>query len=90
MREEPRSRGAVLDPVLTNEEKLVNVKLKGSLGCSDHEAVDFKDLGAVRSEELGKKITTLDHKRTDFGIFKDLLSRMPRDRTVEGRVAQKS
>lgn len=27
----------------------MNVKLKGSLGCSDHELVDFKDLRAVRS-----------------------------------------
>ncbi|KAF1441782.1 hypothetical protein FQV07_0011647, partial [Pygoscelis papua] len=41
--EEPTRRGAVLDLVLTNKEGLVgNVKLKGSLGCSDHEMVEFK------------------------------------------------
>ncbi|PKU39914.1 rna-directed dna polymerase from mobile element hypothetical protein [Limosa lapponica baueri] len=41
--EEPMRRGAVLGLVLTNKEGLVgNVKLKGNLGCSDHEMVEFK------------------------------------------------
>ncbi|KAF1487044.1 hypothetical protein FQV17_0000336, partial [Megadyptes antipodes antipodes] len=40
---EPMRRGAMLDLVLTNKEGLVgNVKLKGSLGCSDHKLVEFK------------------------------------------------
>ena len=35
----------MLDLVLTNKKGLVsNVKLKGSLGCSDHEMVEFKIL----------------------------------------------
>ncbi|PKU32030.1 rna-directed dna polymerase from mobile element hypothetical protein [Limosa lapponica baueri] len=35
---EPTRKGAMLDLILTNKEGLVgNVKLKGSLGCSDHE-----------------------------------------------------
>ena len=47
--EEPMRRGAMLDLVLTNKEGLVgNVKLKGSLGCSDHEMVEFRILRAVR------------------------------------------
>ncbi|GAB0176597.1 hypothetical protein GRJ2_000124900 [Grus japonensis] len=47
--EEPTRRGAMLDLVLTNKERLVgNVKLKGSLGCSDHEMVEFKILRAAR------------------------------------------
>jgi len=42
-------RGATLAFVLTNKEGLVgNVKLKGSLGCSDHQMVEFKFLRAVR------------------------------------------
>ncbi|GAB0187348.1 hypothetical protein GRJ2_001200100 [Grus japonensis] len=41
--EEPRRRGAMLDLVLTNKEGLVgNVRLKGSLGCRDHEMVQFQ------------------------------------------------
>jgi len=47
--EEPMRRGVTLDLALTNREGLVgNVKLKGSLGCSDHEMVEFKILRAVR------------------------------------------
>ncbi|GAB0183586.1 hypothetical protein GRJ2_000823900 [Grus japonensis] len=47
--EKPTRRGAMLDLVLTNKEGLVgNVKLKGSLGCSDHEMVEFKILRAAR------------------------------------------
>ena len=39
----------MLDLVLTNKEGLVgNVKLKGSLGCSDHDMVNFKILRTVR------------------------------------------
>jgi len=43
--EKPTRRGVLLDLVLTNEEGLVgNVKLKGSLVCSDNEMVEFKIL----------------------------------------------
>lgn len=39
--EKPMRRGAMLGLVLTNQEVLVeNVKLKHSLGCSDHEMGD--------------------------------------------------
>ncbi|KAK4828314.1 hypothetical protein QYF61_025326 [Mycteria americana] len=67
-------RGAMLDLVLTKNEGLVgNVKLKGSLGCSDHEMVEFKILRAARRAH--SKLTTLDFRRADFGLFKDLLGR---------------
>ena len=79
----------MLDLVLTNKEGLVgNVKLKGSLGCSDHEMVEFKILRAVRRAQ--SKLTTLDFRRADFGLFRDLLGRIPWDKAVEGRVAQES
>ncbi|GAB0203063.1 hypothetical protein GRJ2_002771900 [Grus japonensis] len=40
--EEPTRRCAMLDLILTNKEGLVgDIKLKGSLGCSDHEMVEF-------------------------------------------------
>ncbi|GAB0175850.1 hypothetical protein GRJ2_000050200 [Grus japonensis] len=59
--EEPTRRGAILDLVLTNQEGLVgNVKLKGSLGCSDHEMVEFKILRAARRAH--SKLTALDFK----------------------------
>ena len=74
--DEPMRRGALLDLVLTNEEGLVrNVKLKGSLGCSDHEMVEFKILRAPR--RVHSKLAALDFRRADFDLFGDLLGRVP-------------
>ncbi|GAB0209752.1 hypothetical protein GRJ2_003440900 [Grus japonensis] len=79
----------MLDLVLTNKEGLVgDVKLKGSLGCSDHEMVEFRMLRAARGTHC--KLTTLDFRRADFGLFRDLLGRIPWDKALEGRGAQDS
>ncbi|GAB0175888.1 hypothetical protein GRJ2_000054000 [Grus japonensis] len=79
----------MLDLVLTKKEGLVgNVKLKGSLGCSDHEMVEFKILRAAR--RVHSELTTLDFRREDFGLFRDLLGRVPWDKAMEGRGAQDS
>ncbi|KAK4826242.1 hypothetical protein QYF61_006594 [Mycteria americana] len=68
--EEPTRRGAMLDLVLTNKEGLVgNVKLKGTVGCSDCDMVEFKILRAPRRPH--SKLTTLDFRRADFGLFRD-------------------
>ncbi|GAB0209035.1 mitochondrial enolase superfamily member 1 [Grus japonensis] len=89
MLEEPMRRGAMLHLVLTNKGGLVgDVKLKGSLGCSDHEMVEFRILRAARRAH--SKLTTLDFRRADFGLFRDLLGRIPWDRALEGRGAQDS
>ncbi|GAB0205343.1 hypothetical protein GRJ2_002999900 [Grus japonensis] len=83
--EEPMRRGAMLDLVMTNKEGLVgNVKLKGSLGCTDHEMVEFKILRAARRAH--SKLTSLDFRRADFG----LLCGVPWDKALEGRGAQES
>ncbi|GAB0180313.1 hypothetical protein GRJ2_000496600 [Grus japonensis] len=77
-------RGAMLNLVLTNKKGLVgNVKLKGSLGCSDHEMVEFKILRAAR--RVHSKLTTLDFRRADFGLFRDLPVRVPWHKSLEGR-----
>ncbi|GAB0204032.1 polycomb group RING finger protein 3-like [Grus japonensis] len=87
--EEPTRRGAMLDLVLTNKEGLVgDVKLKGSLGCRDHEMVEFRILRAARRAH--SKLTTLDFRRADLGLFRDLLGRIPWDKALEGRGAQDS
>ena len=87
--EEPTRRGAMLDLILTNKEGLVgDMKLKGSLGCSDHKMVEFRILSAVRRAR--SKLTTLDFSRADFGLFRDLLGRIPWDKALEGREAQDS
>ncbi|GAB0203837.1 hypothetical protein GRJ2_002849300 [Grus japonensis] len=87
--EEPTRRGATLDLILTNKEGLIgDIKLKGSLGCSDHEMVEFRILRAAR--RACSKLTALDFRRADFGLFRDLLGRTPWDKALEGRGAQDS
>ena len=72
-----------------NKEGLVgNVKIKGSLGCSDHEMVEFKILRAARRAH--SKLPTLDFRRADFGLFRDLPGRVAWDKALEGRGAQES
>jgi len=84
--EEPTRRGAMLDPVLTNKEGLVgNVKVKVSLGCSDHEMVEFKILRAAR--RVRSNLATLDFRRADFGLLRNLLGRIPWDKALERRGA---
>jgi len=79
----------MLDLVLTNKEGLLgNVKVKGGLGCSDHKMVEFKILRAVR--RVCSKLTTLDFRRADFGVLRDLLGRTPWDKALEGRGAHES
>ncbi|GAB0176996.1 hypothetical protein GRJ2_000164800 [Grus japonensis] len=85
--EESTRRGAMLDLVLSNKEGLVgDVKLKGSLGCSDHKMMEI--LRAAR--RVHSKITALAFRRADFGLFRDLLGRIPWDKVLEGREAQDS
>ena len=62
-----------------------NMKLKGSLGCSGHEMVEFKILRATR--RVRSKLTTLDFRRADFGLFRNLLSRVLWDKALKGRGA---
>ena len=79
----------MLDLVLISKERLVgNVKVKGSLGCRDHNMVEFKNLRAVRG--VHSKVTTTDFRRADFGLFRDLLGRVAWDKALEGRGAQES
>ncbi|GAB0190300.1 mitochondrial enolase superfamily member 1 [Grus japonensis] len=50
--------------------------------------VEFKILRAARRAH--SKLTTLDFRRADFGLFRDLLGRIPWDKVLEGRGAQDS
>ncbi|GAB0175916.1 mitochondrial enolase superfamily member 1 [Grus japonensis] len=81
--EEPTRRGVLLDLVLTSREELVeDMKAGGSLVCSDHEMVEFRIL-CGRSRAI-IRITTLDFRRANFGLLKDLLGRIPWVRALEG------
>ncbi|GAB0205364.1 hypothetical protein GRJ2_003002000 [Grus japonensis] len=70
--EEPTRRGVLLDLVLTNKEGLVeDVKAGGSLGCSDHEMVEFRNLRG-RSRAISR-ITTLDLEKLILASSKTCL-----------------
>jgi len=86
---EPVRRSVILDFDLIHKEGLVgNVKLKSSLGLSDHEMMEFKKLKATRRAH--SKLTTLDFRKADIGLFRDLLSRVSWDKALEGRGAQET
>jgi len=64
------------------------VKVGGSLGCSDHEVVKFRILrGGSRAIS---RIKTLDFRRANFGLFKNLFGGIPWVRTLEGRVVKRA
>ncbi|PKU38766.1 glycerol kinase [Limosa lapponica baueri] len=87
--EEPKRRNALVDLIHTDKEVLVgNAKVKGSLGCSDHEVMVFRIMKAGR--RVKSKLTMLNFRRVDFDLFKDLLGRVPWDMVLDGRGAQES
>jgi len=85
--EEPKRRGTLLDLVLMNKEGLVeHVNVGGRLGCSDHEMVNFRILGG--GSRAISRIKTLDFRRANFGLFKEVLGGIPWVRALEGRGVQ--
>lgn len=80
--EKPMRRGPLLDLILTSNERLAaDGRVKCSPGCSQHEIGDFRVLrGGSRTKG---KLTTLDFTRTDSGLFKHLLGRVPWDKVPE-------
>ena len=88
--EEPMRQGVLLDLVLTNRDGLVrDVKVGGSLGCSDHEMVEFQmELG--KGSKAKSRIATLDFRRANFDLFRDLLGSISWDRLLEGKGACES
>ncbi|KAM6381950.1 uncharacterized protein FN964_003655 [Alca torda] len=88
--QEPTRRGALLDLVLTNTEGLAeDIKVGGTLGCSDHEMIEFRVMGTMH-KTTRSKITTLDFRRANFDLFKKLLGEIPWARALEGKGAQES
>ena len=87
--EEPMRRGALLDLGLMNKEGLAeDVKVGGSLGSRDCEMVNFRILrGGSRTIS---RIKTLDFRRANFDLFKELLGGIPWVRALESRGVQDS
>jgi len=65
----------LLDLVLTNKEGLVeDVKVGGSLGCSDHKMMEFRIL--CEGRRAISRVTALGFSRPNFGLFKGLLGQI--------------
>jgi len=62
------------------------MQVGGRLGCSDHEMVEFRILSG--GSRLISRIKTLDLRRANFGLFKELLGGIPWARALEGRGIQ--
>jgi len=84
--EESTRKGTLLDFVLTNKEGLVeDVKVGGS---SDHEMVEFRILcGGSRALS---RLKTLDFRRDNFGLFKELVGGIPWAKALEGRGSKRA
>ncbi|PKU35337.1 glycerol kinase [Limosa lapponica baueri] len=86
---EPTKTGALLDLVLTNKEDLIeDVNIKGRLGSSNCEMVELRILRGRSKAKSG--ITTLNFRRAEFGLFRNLLQCVPWNKALEGRGAQES
>lgn len=78
------SKAVLLDLVIMNKEGLVgDVKVESSLDCSVRETL-YLGIIEGRSRAISK-IATLDFRRVDFDLFRDLLGGIPRLRTLEDR-----
>ena len=73
-------------PLLTNEEELVtNVKLRACLGCTYHKRVEFKIFRVLK--RIYSKLATLDLKRADFELSREMLGKVMWEKALEGRGA---
>ena len=86
--EEPRRKSVLLDFDLTNKEGLVgNIKAWGNIGCSDHKIMEFRILHG--KNKAISRIASLNFRRGDFDLFKDLLGSIAWVRSLEGRGAKR-
>ncbi|PKU46875.1 nedd4-binding protein 2-like 2 [Limosa lapponica baueri] len=72
----PTIGDVILDLLVANTSEFIgNVKLGGSLGCSDHALVEF---AVLRDICRGKsKVRTLNFRKEKFQVFKELVNRTP-------------
>jgi len=64
------------------------VKVGGSLGCTKHETVEFRILS--EESKTSSSIKTLDLRRADLSLVRDLLGRMQQVNSLEGKWDQES
>jgi len=85
----PTRGDVILDLVVTNASELVaDVKIGGSLGCSDHALVE---LMLLREMEITKSIVrTLNFRRANLQLFKEIVRRTPWETVLRDRGTEQS
>ena len=84
---EPTRGAAPLDLLLTKRKGLVgDVEVRGCLGQSDHDMVEFSILGGGRRGN--SRTATLDLQRADFELFRRLERGVPQDSVLESKGVQ--
>jgi len=82
----PTQGDAILDLILTSASELIgDIKIGGSLGCSDLGLVGFtllRDTGKERS-----MVRTLNFRKANFQLFKELVNRTPWETILRDRGA---
>jgi len=85
----PAKGDVMLDLLVTNESELIgDMRNGGSLGCSVHAPVEFavlRDMGEVKS-----KVRTLNFRKANFQLFKELVSRTTWETTLRDRGAEEN
>ncbi|GAB0181507.1 hypothetical protein GRJ2_000616000 [Grus japonensis] len=79
----------LLDLSLTNMDELIrDVKIGGSLGCSDHVLVKFtilRDMGQMKS-----RVKTLNFRKANFQLFKELVDGTPWEIALRDKRAEET
>lgn len=87
--EDPTRNGVLLDLILMNWEGLFgDTKIGSSLGCSDHEIVNFS-IGCEGSR-AGSKFIAIDFRRGGLSVFGDVLGRIPWKKAPQENGVQES
>ena len=75
--------------MVTNASELIgDVKIGGSLGCSDHALVEFavlRDMGKAKS-----KVRTLNFRKANFHLFQELVNRTPWETALRDKGAEQN
>ena len=85
----PTRGDAVLDLVITNASELIgDVRIGGSLGCSDHALVEV----TVRrgKGQVKRIVRTLNFRKANFQLFKELINRTPWEMALRDKGAEQS
>lgn len=69
------ARGDVIWDLMVQHELIGDVKTGGSLGCCDHTLVDIAVL--CDTDQAKSKVRTMNFKKANFQLFKELVSRTP-------------